>query len=76
MKAGEILGRFVSEDGRVVILRTPKLEDMDDLIEFVGVRPNVDYWLRSRLAEMEKGRVIEGFGSTRVRKLQSSHSRL
>jgi len=39
MKAGEILRRFVSEDGRVIILRTPKLEDMDDLMEFVGVRP-------------------------------------
>ena len=36
MKPGEILHRFTAKDGRGVILRTPKWEDLDDLLDFIN----------------------------------------
>ena len=35
MKAGKIIKQFVVKDGRTVILRTPRWEDLDDLLEFI-----------------------------------------
>jgi len=69
VKTGEIIKSFTAKDGRNVILRTPKWEDLDDLMEHVNalVEENVDMtyqkvtkeneadWLGSQLAEMEKG---------------------
>jgi len=69
MKTGEIIKSFTAKDGRNVILRTPKWEDLDDFVDHVNalVEENVDMtyqkvtredeadWLGSKLAEMEKG---------------------
>ena len=36
MKAGEILKKFKAKDGKKVILRTPGMEDLDDLLELIN----------------------------------------
>ena len=36
MRTGEILKKFNSKDGRNVILRTPRWEDLDDLLELIN----------------------------------------
>ena len=36
MKTGKILRKFNVEDGRTVILRTPKWEDLDDFLELIN----------------------------------------
>lgn len=36
MKAGKILHRFTAKEGREVILRTPKWEDLDDFMEYIN----------------------------------------
>ena len=35
LKTGKIICQFIANDGRNVILRTPKWEDLDDLLEFI-----------------------------------------
>ncbi|MFB0503162.1 MAG: N-acetyltransferase family protein [Candidatus Bathyarchaeia archaeon] len=70
MKSGEVVHQFKSKDGREVILRTPRWEDLDDLTEFINslVDEGVDIatdqkatreqeadWLGRRLASLEKG---------------------
>ena len=36
MKTGKVIKKFVAKDGRTVILRTPKWEDLDDMLEFIS----------------------------------------
>lgn len=36
MKTGEVIREFVAKDGRRVILRTLKWEDLDDLLDFIN----------------------------------------
>jgi hypothetical protein len=36
MKTGQIIHTFTAKDGREVILRTPKWEDIDDLLELIN----------------------------------------
>ena len=36
MKTGKILKRFNAKNGRTVVLRTPKWEDSDDLLELIN----------------------------------------
>lgn len=36
MRAGNIIQQFTAKDGRKVILRTPKWEDLDDITEFIN----------------------------------------
>ncbi|MDH7564501.1 MAG: GNAT family protein [Candidatus Bathyarchaeota archaeon] len=36
MKSGRILKSFTAENGRHVVLRTPKWEDLDDLLELIN----------------------------------------
>ena len=70
MKTGKILHRFTAKDGREVILRTPRWEDLDDFIEFINslveegalifhnqkvTREHEAEWLGRQLAETEKG---------------------
>ena len=70
MKTGKILHRFTARDGREVILRTPRWEDLDDLTEFINslvdegaeidrncrvTREEEADWLGRRLALLEKG---------------------
>ena len=73
MKTGQTLFQFTAKDEREVILRTPKWEDLDDLLEFINalIDENVDIfltkkvtrhqeaeWLGRQLADMEKGQLI------------------
>jgi L-amino acid N-acyltransferase YncA len=70
MKTCKILHHFIAKDGREVILRTPKWEDLDDLMEFINslVEEGADIirdqkvtrdqeadWLGRKLAIIEKG---------------------
>jgi len=36
MKAGALIHRFTAKDGREVVLRTPRWEDLDDLLELIN----------------------------------------
>jgi hypothetical protein len=36
MKTGKVLKSFVARDGRGVVLRTPKWEDLDDFLELIN----------------------------------------
>lgn len=69
MKSGIILHRFKAKDGRKVVLRTPKWEDLDDYVELfnslvdteaeivtyqkLSREENAD-WLTKRLTALEK----------------------
>ena len=70
MKTGETIKVFNAKNGRKVILRTPKWEDLDDLVEFINslieegaditvnekvTREQEADWLSYQLAETEKG---------------------
>ena len=70
MKPGKILHRFTAKDRKDVFLRTPKWEDLDDLMEHINslveeganivrnkkvTRDQEVYWLRKKLALLEKG---------------------
>lgn len=74
MKSGKILHRITAKDGREVILRTPKWEDLDDLLDLfnsmvaedLDVIPNWEKktedeeadWLKNVLVELENDRII------------------
>jgi len=73
VKTGIILESFNAKDGRNVILRTPKWEDLDDFIELFNslVEEDADIhpgekvtrdqkadWLSGRLTELEKGQLL------------------
>ncbi len=73
MKTGKILHRFRAEDGREVILRTPRWEDLDDLTEFINslveegadisrnkkvTREEEAEWLGRRLADLENDKIF------------------
>ena len=36
MKAGQVFRRFTAKDGKEVILRAPRWEDLDDLLDFIN----------------------------------------
>ncbi len=70
MKAGTFLRRFTARDGREVILRTPRWEDLDDMLEFINglvdedamiaadkkqTRDSETDWLARNLTNLEKG---------------------
>ena len=73
MKAGKIIRSFSAKDGRRVVLRTPKWEDLDDLLglinslveegaeiirnEKVSREEEID-WLSKTLASLEKDEVF------------------
>jgi RimJ/RimL family protein N-acetyltransferase len=73
MKTGTIIRRFKAKDGREVVLRTPRWEDLNDLTEFINslVEEGVDItmnkkvtrqeeaeWLGHRLADLENDKVF------------------
>jgi RimJ/RimL family protein N-acetyltransferase len=73
IKTGKILRRFIAKDGREVILRTPKREDLDDLLELINSLVEEDAeilidkklsreeeadWLSRTLAQLEKGNKV------------------
>ena len=75
MKTGKILHRFIAKDGKEVVLRTPRWEDLDDLLQYINSLTEEDLevlperkkmtrdeeadWLGRRLAEIEKNKVID-----------------
>jgi len=70
MKAGKTIRNFAARDGQKVVLRTPKWEDLDDLLELVNslvdekaeiartekysMEEEID-WLSKALSRLEKG---------------------
>jgi RimJ/RimL family protein N-acetyltransferase len=74
MQTGQIIHTFTAKDGQEVILRTPKWEDIDDLLVLINslIDEKADIWMREavtrneqidwlskRLAAIEKGQVIQ-----------------
>jgi len=73
MKTGKIVKSFKAKDGREVVLRTPKWEDLDDLLELINSLVEEDAeiiinekvsreeeieWLSGTLASLEKDEVF------------------
>ena len=73
MKTGEIIRCFTAKDGREVILRTPRWEDLDDLLELINSLieegADIEYdtektrdeevdWLSRAIAQLEKGNAL------------------
>ncbi len=73
MKSGEVLETFYAKDGRRVVLRTPKWEDLDDLLELINSlveekaeivmdeklsREQEVEWLSGALLSLEKGEIF------------------
>jgi RimJ/RimL family protein N-acetyltransferase len=73
LKAGQILHQFTAQDGKKVMLRTPKWEDLDDLLKvsnsLVEEEAEIEYdtqttrnaeadWLANTLAKLEKDRSL------------------
>jgi len=56
VRAGTIFKRFTAKDGRTVILRTPKWEDLDDLVEFINslVEEGADIALSQKVSRGEE----------------------
>jgi RimJ/RimL family protein N-acetyltransferase len=69
MQPGKVFRRFSARDGQEVILRTPRLEDLDDLMELINslvdekaeiarsekvTREEESEWLPEMLARLEK----------------------
>ena len=74
MKSGKIFNRFEAKDGREVILRTPRWEDLNDFLEFINAlveesaeivmyqkltREQEAQWLGSRLAELDADKIFQ-----------------
>ncbi|MEM3728837.1 MAG: GNAT family N-acetyltransferase [Candidatus Bathyarchaeia archaeon] len=73
MKTGEVIREFVAKDGRKVILRTLKWEDLDDLLDFINSlveeganilrtekvsRDEEIEWLSGILKRLERGEIF------------------
>ncbi|MEM0096534.1 MAG: GNAT family N-acetyltransferase [Candidatus Bathyarchaeia archaeon] len=73
MKTGEVIREFVAKDGRRVILRTLKWEDLDDLLDFINSlveeganilrtekasRDEEIEWLSNVFKRLEKGEIF------------------
>ncbi|MFH2111481.1 MAG: GNAT family N-acetyltransferase [Candidatus Bathyarchaeota archaeon] len=73
LKPGTIHNRFTARDGREVILRTPKWDDLDDMLDFINslveeevmitvnqkqTRESEIDWLARKLTNLEKDKII------------------
>jgi RimJ/RimL family protein N-acetyltransferase len=73
MKSGKLIHKFKATDGREVILRTPRWEDLDDLLEFINslvdesaeifwrthtTREQEAQWLVKHLIDMEEDKIF------------------
>jgi RimJ/RimL family protein N-acetyltransferase len=73
MNAGKTTHHFIAKDGREVLLRPPRWEDLDDLLAFINslveegaeilrnqkvTRDEEADWLGRKLADMEKGNLF------------------
>jgi len=56
MKAGQVIRSFNSEDGQRVILRAPKWEDLDDLLELINslVEEKADIFRAEKVTRVEE----------------------
>lgn len=56
MKTGRVFHCFSAKDGRKVILRTPKWEDLDDLLELINslVEENADIGYDTKISREEE----------------------
>lgn len=56
MKTGKIIRSFTSKDGQKVILRTPKWEDLDDLLELINslVDEKADIFRAEKVSRLEE----------------------
>lgn len=56
MKAGRVIRNFSAKDGRKVVLRTPRWEDLDDLLEMINslVREKADIIRAARVSREEE----------------------
>ena len=56
MKTGQTLLQFTAKDNQEVILRTPKWEDLDDLLEYINalIDENVDIFLTKKVTRHQE----------------------
>ena len=89
MKSGKILRRFTVKDGREIILRIPRWEDLDGLMELMNslveedadihrtekmTREQAADWLGRKMADIEKGDLF--FLMAEVNRRTIAHSEL
>src|SRR5208337_1616326 len=87
MKTGQILKEFVVKSGDKVVLRTPRWEDLDDLLELINSvvdegaeigrdekvsREDEIDWLSGLLARVEKGKTFFVVSEVKDRIIASS----
>jgi RimJ/RimL family protein N-acetyltransferase len=73
MKSGEIIHTFKANDGREIILRTPRWGDLDDFLEFINSlvvegaeimmhtlvsREQEAQWLKNKIEDINDGKVF------------------
>ena len=66
MKAGQVFRRFTAKDGRGVILRAPRWEDLDDLLDFINslVDEGVDISRDKKVTREEEANWLGGVWQT------------
>jgi RimJ/RimL family protein N-acetyltransferase len=72
LKTGKIIHQFVAKDGRNVVLRTPKWEDLDDLLEFINslINESADITMHKKPTRQEEaewlGRYLTNLDNDRL----------
>jgi RimJ/RimL family protein N-acetyltransferase len=72
LKTGRIIRRFTAKDGRNVVLRTPRWEDLDDLLEFINslVDESADITMHKKPTRQEEaewmGRLLTNLENDRL----------
>jgi len=58
LKVGKIIRKFVAKDGRDVILRTPRWEDLDDFLELINslVDEKADIYVTEKVSREEEAK--------------------
>ena len=61
MKVGKIIRKFVAEDGRNVIFRTPRWEDLDDFVELINslVEEKADIYVTEKVTREEEAKWLQ-----------------
>ncbi|MEJ2240575.1 MAG: hypothetical protein P8Y18_00300 [Candidatus Bathyarchaeota archaeon] len=58
MKTGKLVRKFYSKDGKNVILRTPKWQDLDDFLELINslVDEKADIYVTKKISREEESK--------------------
>jgi len=61
LKVGKIIRKFVAEDGRNIIFRTPKWEDLDDFVDLINslVDEKADIYVTEKVTREEEAKWLQ-----------------